>query len=220
MTVTLSMLLLQFTLLRQHYLDKEMEKKLIHEYLADEPRLSMIKPDKMQQQSRTVVRNSRSHIVRKIKFALMAGLAHTKEDKDIKVCSRTKAFVVYVHVYVEEINNNSLALQQFDDADNILEQHLYRDAAPDKPYSAPLFHTILSRAFSTADHEVTVFDVGMADYLCDALLRGTSLRDASTGGLNAEYNKFVAAAKKMAGKTIKTPDGSSKLKMILRRPPR
>ena len=108
-----------------------------------------------------------------------------------------------------------MAREQFKDADDILEHYAYHDAAPDKPYSAPLFHAILAHSFSTANLEVTAFDVGMADYICDTLLRGVRLR-----GINADYNAFVVTAKTMVGKTIKTPDGRSKLKVILRRPPR
>ena len=208
------MLLLQLILLRQYYLDREMEKQLVREYIADEPRLSVIKADKLLQQARAVARNARSHAVHQIKTVLMASFKHTNDGIRVQVTHATIGLPCHAHTCIT-VFDGSLAREQFEDADNILEHYSYRDAVPDKPYSAPLFHSIVARAFSTADRKVMAFDLGMADYICDALPRGVRLRDT-----NADYIAFVATATTTVGKTIKTPDGRSQLKVILRRPPR
>ena len=86
--------------MRQHYLDDEMEKQLVREYIADEPRLSVIKAAKMLQQARTVVRNVRGFAVHQIKTVVMASLPHTMDGNYVQVILTYQLFCGAMHTLV------------------------------------------------------------------------------------------------------------------------
>ena len=103
---------------------------------------------------------------------------------------------------------------QFPNAEELLQDNAFRDAAVDRPWSTPAIHAVLRRAFCTDEGEMTIFDLALADFICTALLRGVSLRERYGGDNSEEYNACLRQAKDLVDKTITTADGKSMFRVV------
>lgn len=120
-------------------------------------------------------------------------------------------FVVLALSHGPCVHSNSA---QFTNAEELLRDNAFRNAAADRPWSTPAIHTVLRRAFCTDDGEITVFDLALADFICSALLRGVNLRERYGGDNSDEYNVCVREAKELVDKTITTANGKSMFRVI------